>query len=114
MRREDIEEVQAKREKKEVAQARRRGRKGNNSISEPVPRRGKQTRAENLEEADCEIDALGLRSLLFRPLGVSIIGQAYCNRCCCSVYCHRWNLIYISESGLKDLVIIAFEQLERP
>ena len=58
----DIEEARAGREKKEVAQARRRGRKGKYSTSEPAPRRGKQMRAEELEEADCEIDALGLRS----------------------------------------------------
>jgi hypothetical protein len=59
---EDIEEARAKRKKKDVAQARRRGRKGKYPTSEPAPRRGKQTRAEELEEADCEIDALGLRS----------------------------------------------------
>ena len=57
----DIEEAQAKREKKEVTQARRRERKGN-KLTSRSPRRGKQTRAEELEEADCEIDALGLRS----------------------------------------------------
>jgi len=55
---EDIEEARAKREKKEIAQARRRGRKGKTSTSGPAPGRGKQTRAEELEEADCEIDAL--------------------------------------------------------
>ena len=59
---EDIEEARAKREKKEVAQARRRGRKQKSSTSGPAPHRGNQTRAEELEEADCEIDALGLRS----------------------------------------------------
>jgi hypothetical protein len=36
---EDIEEAQAKREKKEVAQARRRERKGNKSTSGPVSRK---------------------------------------------------------------------------
>jgi hypothetical protein len=61
----DIEEVRAKRKKKEVAQARRRGRKGKYSTSEPAPRRGKQTRAGELEEADCGIDALGLRNYCF-------------------------------------------------
>jgi hypothetical protein len=59
---EDIEEARAKREKKEIAQARRRGRKGKTSTSGPALGRGKQTRAEELKEADCEIDALGLRS----------------------------------------------------
>lgn len=59
---EDIEEAQAKREKKEVAQTRRRERKGNKSTSGPAPHRGKQTRAKELEEAYCEIDTLGLRS----------------------------------------------------
>lgn len=59
---EDIEEARAKREKKDVAQARRQGRKGKQSASAPTPGRGRQTRAEELEEADCEIDSMGLRS----------------------------------------------------
>lgn len=50
---EDIEEARTKREKKEIGQARRRGRKGKTSTSGPAPGRAKKTRAEELEEADC-------------------------------------------------------------
>jgi hypothetical protein len=59
---EDIEEAREKRCKKEVAQAARRGRKGKKTTAACAPRRGKKTRAAELEEADCEIDALGMRS----------------------------------------------------
>jgi hypothetical protein len=58
---EDIEEAREKRYKKEAAQA-ARGRKGKKTTSAPAPRRGKKTRAEELEEADYEINALGMRS----------------------------------------------------
>jgi hypothetical protein len=59
---EDIEEAREKRYKKEAAQAARRGRKGKKMTSAPAPCGGKKTRAEELEEADCEINALGMRS----------------------------------------------------
>jgi hypothetical protein len=57
---EDIEEAWEKHEKKEVPQAGRE-HKRKKSTSATAPRRGKKTRAEELEEADGEIDALGMR-----------------------------------------------------
>lgn len=93
---EDIEDVRAKRKKREVAQARRRGRKGKYSTSKSVPRRSKQTRAENWKRQIMN-RRIRIEELLFRLLSVIIIGRAYYDRCCCSIYCYRWHLVCITE-----------------
>jgi hypothetical protein len=61
---EDIAEAQRKRDEKEAAGTGRRGRKRKNSApaAAPAPRRGKKSRAEEVEEACEEIKALRMES----------------------------------------------------
>jgi hypothetical protein len=59
---EDIAEAQRKRDEKEVAGTGRRGRKRKNFAPAPAPRRGKNLRAEEVEEAREEIKALRMGS----------------------------------------------------
>ena len=56
---EDTTEARKKRVEREAAVAERRGRMRNNSASAPC--RGKKKRAKEVEEANCEINTLGLR-----------------------------------------------------
>lgn len=61
---EDILEVQRKRNEMEAADVGRqgRGRKRKNSVPAPAPWRGQNSRAVEVEEARCEVTALGLGS----------------------------------------------------
>jgi hypothetical protein len=54
---EGIIEARKKREEKDAAAAGRRGRKRKNSASTPAHSRGQKSRAEEIEEANCEINA---------------------------------------------------------
>jgi hypothetical protein len=58
---EDIIETQKKREEKDAAATGRRGRKQKKSVSTPAHSRGQRSRAEEIEEANSEIDTLGIR-----------------------------------------------------
>jgi hypothetical protein len=55
----DIQEAQKKRDEKEAARTGQRGRKQKNST--PEPWRGKKSREEEIEQANSEIRALGMR-----------------------------------------------------
>jgi hypothetical protein len=57
----DIIEAQKKREEKDAAATGRRGRKQKKSGSTPAHSRGQRSRAEEVEEANGEIDPLGMR-----------------------------------------------------
>ena len=61
---EEIREAQKKRDAKDASEERRRGRKRKNSALAPTftHSRGPKSRAKEVEEANYEIDALGMRS----------------------------------------------------
>jgi hypothetical protein len=56
---EDTVEARRKREEKDASEKRRRGRKRTDSASTPAHSRGQKSREKEVEEANCEIDALG-------------------------------------------------------
>jgi hypothetical protein len=58
---EDIIEARRKREEKDAAGAGRRGSKRKNSASTPAYSRSQKSRAAEVEEAHCEINASGMR-----------------------------------------------------
>jgi hypothetical protein len=58
---EDIIEAQKKRDEKDAVAAGRRARKRKQTASTPAHSRGLRSRAEEVEEANGEIDALGIR-----------------------------------------------------
>jgi hypothetical protein len=57
---EDVVEAQRKRDDKDAAGAGRRGRKRKSSVPAPALRRHKKTHDEEVEEAQEEIEALGM------------------------------------------------------
>ena len=61
---EEIREAQKKRDEKDASKERRRGRKRKNSTFAPVPAHSRRpkSRAKEVEEANCEIDASEMRS----------------------------------------------------
>ena len=73
---EDITEAQKKREEKDAAIVRRRGRERKNSASIPVHSRGQKSRAEEMEEANYEINASESEGMLFCLFSVNICGRA--------------------------------------
>jgi phage/plasmid primase-like uncharacterized protein len=58
---EEIREAQKKREEQDAAAAGRRARKRKKPASTPAHSQGQRSRAEEVEEANGEIDALGMR-----------------------------------------------------
>ncbi|KAF7510894.1 hypothetical protein GJ744_005724 [Endocarpon pusillum] len=58
---EDITEAQKKRDEKDASITGQQGRRGKNSTSTPAYRRVQESRAKEVEEANCEIDASGIR-----------------------------------------------------
>ena len=53
----DIAAARKKREENDAAEGGRRGRRQQNFTSTPADRRGHKSRAEEIEEANCEINA---------------------------------------------------------